>query len=143
MTPSAATIEQLSAVLAASPFMNQYPLSVTSCAPGECTVRMAYSPSFERSDGIISGPTLVAAADVAMWLAIMTLRGTGEQWVTTDLKTAFLRSARAEDVICIGRVLKAGRRAMYGTAECHGATNGLVAHHVLTYARVDRPESEP
>ena len=139
MTPCAASIEQLSAVLAASPFMHQYPMSVTSCDPGECVVRMAYSASFDRSDGIISGPSLVAAADVAMWLAIMTLRGTEERWVTTDLKTAFLRSARAEDVICTGRVLKAGRRTMYGTAECQGATTGLVAHHVLTYARIDRP----
>ena len=136
MTDSAASIEQLRAVLAASPFVSQFPLSVTSCSPGESVVRIGYSPSFERPDGIISGPTLVAAADVALWLAIMTLRGTEERWVTVDLKTAFLRSARAEDILCTGRILKPGTRTMYGTAECHGSTTGLVAHHVLTYARV-------
>ena len=81
--------------------------------------------------------TLVGAADVAMWLAIMTLRGTAEHWVTTDMKTAFLRSARQEDVTCTARVLKPGKRSMYGTAECQGAGSGLLAHHVLTYARVE------
>jgi len=80
---------------------------------------------------------LMGAADVAMWLAIMTLRGTAEHWVTSDMKTAFLRGAREEDILCTARVLKPGKRSMYGTAECHGAASGLVAHHVLTYAKVE------
>ena len=54
-----------------------------------------------------------------------------------SMKTAFLRSARQEDVRCVARVLKAGRRSMYGTAECHGDASGLVAHHVLTYSKVE------
>jgi acyl-coenzyme A thioesterase PaaI-like protein len=78
---------------------------------------------------------LMGAADVAMWLAIMTERGTAEHWVTSDMKTAFLRAAREEDVLCTARILKAGHRSMYGSAECHGATSGLVAHHVITYSK--------
>jgi acyl-coenzyme A thioesterase PaaI-like protein len=72
-----------------------------------------------------------------MWLAIMTLRGVAERWVTSDMKTAFLRSAREEDLVCSARVLKTGRRSMYGAAECKSADGILVAHHVITYARVD------
>ena len=73
----------------------------------------------------------------ATWLAIMTLRGVAETWVTTDMKTAFLRSARQEDVMCTAKVLKLGRRTAYGTAECVGARSGLLAHHVISYAKVD------
>ena len=79
---------------------------------------------------------LMGVADVAMWLAIMTLRGTDERWVTADMKTAFLRGAREEDILCTARVLKPGKRSMYGTAECHGIASGLVTHHVLTYSKV-------
>jgi acyl-coenzyme A thioesterase PaaI-like protein len=79
----------------------------------------------------------MGAADVAMWLAIMTLRGATEHWVTSDMKTAFLRSAREEDISCTARILKPGKRSMYGTAECHGATSGLIAHCVLTYSKVE------
>jgi len=53
------------------------------------------------------------------------------------MKTAFLKSAREEDIVCSARILKPGRRTMYGTAECTSADGTLVAHHVLTYARVD------
>jgi acyl-coenzyme A thioesterase PaaI-like protein len=72
-----------------------------------------------------------------MWLAIMTLRGVAEHWVTSDMKTAFLKGARGEDISCTAHVLKPGKRTMYGTAECRGAQAGLVAHHVLTYARAE------
>ena len=108
-----------------------------STAPGECTLRVPFVRALERPGGIVSGMTLMGAADVAMWLAIMTLRGIAEHWVTADMKTAFLRSAREEDIACEARILKPGRRSMYGTAECRGADARLIAHHVLTYTCVE------
>ena len=137
MKTPVATIEQLNDVLAASAFLAPYGFSVSSCASGECTVVVPFTRALERPGGIVSGMTLMGAADVAMWLAIMTLRGTAERWVTSDMKTAFLRATREEDIFCAARILKAGRRSMYGTAECHGATSGLVAHHVVTYSKVE------
>jgi acyl-coenzyme A thioesterase PaaI-like protein len=137
MTPPIVSIDDLNEVLAASPFLKAYGFSVKTCAAGECTIVVPFVPALERPGGIVSGMTLMGAADVAMWLAIMTHRGIVERWVTADMKTAFLRSARQEDILCAARVLKAGRRSMYGTAECHGETSGLVAHHVLTYSKVE------
>ena len=135
-TPAAST-EELNDILAATPFLQPYGFTVKACASGECTVLVPFRRSLERPGGLVSGMMLMGAADVAMWLAIMTLRGTVERWVTSDMKTAFLRGAREEDISCIARILKPGKRSMYGTAECHGAASGLVAHHVLTYARVE------
>jgi len=137
MATPIASVEQLNDVLAASPFLAPYGFSVKSCAWGECTLVVPFTRALERPGGIVSGMTLMGAADVAMWLAIMTERGTVEHWVTSDMKTAFLRAAREEDVLCTARILKAGRRSMYGSAECHGATSSLVAHHVITYSKAD------
>ena len=134
---TAASIEELNGILATTPFLNPYGFTVKACASGECTVLVPFMGSLERPGGRVSGMILMGAADVAMWLAIMTLRGTAEHWVTSDMKTAFLRGAREEDILCTARVLKPGKRSMYGTAECHGAASGLVAHHVLTYAKVE------
>ena len=137
MTAAMATVAGLNAVLEQTAFLKPYGFRVASCGAGVCSLHVAFDPALERPGGIVSGMTLMGAADVAMWLAIMTLRGTAEHWVTTDMKTAFLRSARQEDVTCTARVLKPGKRSMYGTAECQGAGSGLLAHHVLTYARVE------
>jgi uncharacterized protein (TIGR00369 family) len=129
------SVTDLNAVLAEVPFLKAYRFSVRTCSPGECMVLVPFEPGLERPGGIVSGMTLMGVADVAMWLAIMTLRGKNEHWVTSDLKTAFLRSARQEDVSCTARVLKLGKRTAYGTAECNSEKSGLIAHHVITYAK--------
>jgi acyl-coenzyme A thioesterase PaaI-like protein len=135
--PPSPTLAELNQVLADTPFLRPYGFRVETAAPGECTVLVPFLRALERPGGIVSGMTLMGAADVAMWLAIMTLRGVSEHWVTSDMKTAFLRSAREEDISCAARILKPGKRTMYGVAECRGADARLVAHHVLTYSRVE------
>jgi acyl-coenzyme A thioesterase PaaI-like protein len=52
------------------------------------------------------------------------------------MTTAFLGSASREPLMCHARVLRLGRRLVYGTADCL-AGDRLVAHHTLTYARMD------
>jgi acyl-coenzyme A thioesterase PaaI-like protein len=138
----ACTLEELAHVLAHTAFLKPYGFLARACAVGECTVLAPYDPSLGRPGGIISGLTLMGVADVAMWLAIMTRRGTHEQWVTTDMKTAFLRSARKTDISCVARILKLGKRTAYGTAECHDADGHLLAHHVLSYSLVPGDESK-
>jgi uncharacterized protein (TIGR00369 family) len=130
------TLDDLARVLAGSVFLKPFGFIVQSCAPGECAVLVPYSASLERPGGIVSGITLMGVADVAMWLAIMTERGTTEQWVTTDMKTAFLKGARETDVRCTARILKLGKRTAYGTAECRAADGDLLTHHVISYALV-------
>jgi uncharacterized protein (TIGR00369 family) len=131
-----ATLEELAALVAAAPFLKPLGFVVQSCAPGECTLRVPYASSLERPGGVVSGIAIMGAADVAMWLAILTQRGTAEQWVTTDLKTAFLRGARETDIHCTARLLKLGKRTAYGTAECRADNGDLLAHHVISYALV-------
>ena len=103
-----------------------------SCAPGECVLRVPVEPVLERPGGVVRGITIMAGADVAVWLAIMTQRGATEHWVSADLKTAFLRGARQESLYFAARVRSLVRRTAYGDVECVGETSGLVAHHVVT-----------
>jgi uncharacterized protein (TIGR00369 family) len=138
-----ATREELAQLLAGSAFVEPFGFTVESCAPGTCTLVLPHAASLQRPGGMLTGIALMGAADVAMWLAIMTLRGLSEQWVTTDLKTAFLKAALGTNVACTAKVLRLGKRTAYGTAECRAADGDLLAHHVLTYALVpptpDRP----
>ncbi len=130
------TREELAHLVSNSDFLRSFGFTVDSCAPGECVLILPYAAALERPGGVVNGIALMGAADVAMWLAIMTLRGTAEQWVTTDLKTAFLKGARATNVACTARVLKLGKRTAYGTAECRSDDGDLLAHHVVSYAHI-------
>ncbi len=51
------------------------------------------------------------------------------------MKTNFLSSAREEDFRCHAKVLKLGRRLVYGVAECTTLEGKLLTHNTITYIR--------
>jgi len=131
----AVTDTELRALLADVPFTRAYGFALAAIADGECTIHVPFQKAFERPGGIVSGQVFMAAADVAMWLAIMTKLGATDPSVTAEMTTAFLGSAKEEAFRCTARVLKLGRRLVYGVAESVGADGTLLAHHTVTYAR--------
>src|SRR5262245_2763187 len=135
----ATTARALQRVLTRAGFDRRYGLRVESVADGECTLRVAFRTSFERPGGLLSGATLLTAADVAMWLAIMTRLGRRDRSVTSEMHTAFLAGVRREGFRCRARVVRLGRRLVYGTAECVSEGGTLLSHSTLTYFRPDVP----
>ena len=101
-----------------------------------CPLR-AVSARVRASGGFVSGQVFMAAADVAMWVAIMTRLGKSHGAVTAEMKTNFLRGAKQEDFACRSRILKLGRRLIYGVAECVTEDGSLPAHHTITYIRAE------
>jgi len=126
----------LAALMARSRFVAQYGFKVTAVADESCTIAMPFRPAFERPGGTVNGPAFMAAADCAMWIAIKRHIGLEHDAVTSELNTAFLNAARRETVYCTARILKLGKRIIYGTAECHDRKGRLFTHHTVTYARL-------
>src|SRR5215510_714296 len=114
----AVTEKDLRQILSESPFARIYDFALDAFGEGECTVLLPFQKSIERPGGIVAGSVFMTAADVSMWLAIMTLLGKDAVTVTTESKTTFLNSARQEDIRCTARILKLGRSMIYGVAEC-------------------------
>src|SRR6202040_2787599 len=123
------TIEQLQQLIDRdSAFTRAYAFVVTAANDGSCTLAVPFLPNFERPGGIVSGQVFMIAADVAMWLAIKTLRGIDDPSVTGHMTTEFLQSARREEFTCRATVRKVGRRTTFGTAECVSLSGELLAH---------------
>jgi uncharacterized protein (TIGR00369 family) len=102
---------------------------------GECCIVVPFQEAFERPGGVVSGQVFMAAADVAMWLAIKTKLGLPDASVTAEMKTNFLSSVRKADFRCTAKILKLGRRLIYGVAECVDEDGKLLTHHTITYIR--------
>jgi acyl-coenzyme A thioesterase PaaI-like protein len=131
----AATEAELQRGLDQVAFTRAYGFRVRAIAPGQCTLDVPFQPLFERPGGIVGGQVFMAAADVAMWLAIMTRLGADDGSVTSTMTSAFLDAARHEPFRCTARVVKLGRRLVYGVAESVSGEGRLLTHHSLTYAR--------
>ena len=126
----------LAQLLGRSRFVRGYGLELVAVSDAECTIAMPFRRALERPGGTVNGPAFMAAADCAMWIAIKRHIGLEHDAVTSELNTAFLNAARRETVFCTARVLKLGKRIIYGVAECHDRRGKLFTHHTVTYARV-------
>jgi len=127
--------KQLQQLLDRARFLRAYGFRIVRVSKNACTLELPHRASLERPGGIINGPALMAAADCAMWLAIKARLGLDKDALTSELNTAFLAPAMGEHVYCTARILKAGRRRIYGVAECHGKKGNLFSHHTVTYVR--------
>ena len=132
----AASRKQLQALLDRSRFVRGYGFRVVSVSPEASTIELPFRRALERPGGIVNGPALMAAADCAMWVAIKAVLGMERDALTSELNTAFLAPAVNEPVRCTARILKLGKRSIYGVAECHSRAGKLFTHHTVTYVRL-------
>ena len=136
MKRPAASKAELQRLLDGETFVKTWRFRVVKADGDQCTVALPNRPALERPGGIVNGPALIAAADVAMWLAIKSRLGMAHDALTSDLNTVFLSPAKTRIVYCTARILKAGTRRFFGTAECHDSAGKVFTHHTLTYVRV-------
>jgi uncharacterized protein (TIGR00369 family) len=137
MVSKACSDDELAKLLGEVEFTRNFGFALHRTADGECTIDVPFQESFERPGGIVSGQVFMAAADVAMWLAIKTRLGLDDASVTAEMKTNFLGGAKRSGFRCTAKVLKFGRRLIYGVAECVGDDGRLLAHHTVTYIRAE------
>jgi acyl-coenzyme A thioesterase PaaI-like protein len=86
-------------------------LSLEAVWHGGSRVRQAYLPRFIRPGGTISGPTMMALADVAMYVALLASIGPVPLAVTTNLNINFLRKRQGR---AGGGKPQAGKRLAVG-----------------------------
>jgi uncharacterized protein (TIGR00369 family) len=129
---------ELEQLLSDVAFTRNFGFLLHSIADGECSIDVPFQSAFERPGGIVSGQVFMAAADVAMWLAIKTKLGMADGSVTAEMKTNFLGGAKREGFRCKAKVLKLGRRLIYGVAECVDSKGRLLTHHTVTYIRAEQ-----
>ena len=89
-----------------------------------------------RPGGTVSGPSMFALADVAMYLAILSRIGPVALAVTTNCSVDFMRKpAAGVDLVAEARVLKLGRTLAVGDVLVFSeGTEMPVARAGLTYA---------
>lgn len=126
--------------------------SVMAVGDRGATVRHEVGASELRPGGTVSGPVLMAVADVALYVAILGEIGIVPLAVTTSLSINFLRKPSASAAILgVCQLLKLGRTLAVGEVTLYSeGSPEAVAHVVATYsippdgsvpakARADRP----
>ena len=98
-------------------------------------VRLKFDASHLRPGGTISGPSMMALADTAMYIAVLGMIGPVALAVTTNLNINFLRKPGQKDIIAHTRLLKLGKRLAVGEVTMYSEEDpDPVAHATVTYS---------
>ncbi len=111
-------------------------LRVLEARTGEVALALPVTPLQVHGGGVLSGQTLMAAADTAMILAVCSQLGGFRPMTTVQLQTSFLRPVAGDSgqVRLVARVLRAGKNLVFGEVEAFDAAGRLAAHSTTTYA---------
>ncbi|HEY1075591.1 MAG TPA: PaaI family thioesterase [Fontimonas sp.] len=109
---------------------------VEAVAPGMARVRMPYRDSMIRPGNVLSGPSMFAAADLAMYALVLSHLGPLLMAVTSNLNINFLNKAKPGDLIAEARLLKLGRRLVVMEVSLYSSADPAlcVAHVTGSYA---------
>ena len=134
------TVDVAQRIIDSSPFGRWWGFRVEEVGSGTARLHLPFQTGFERPGGVLQGGCAMTLADVSFWIAGMTVIGEDPASLTLQMSSSFLRPAMLGDLRSEARILRAGRRILYGEASVTDARGSLLTHHVLTYMR---PESSP
>ena len=111
-------------------------IAIESADGSSSLLRQTYNERMLRPGGTVSGPTLMALADFAMYVVLLSAIGPVGLAVTTNLNINFLRKGQpGQDVLAAARLLKIGKRLAVGEVTLlSGTSPDPIAHVTSTYS---------
>ena len=119
-----------------APWVHDLGLRLLAARDGEVDLELPVSAPLVHSGGVLCGQALMAAADTAMILAIVTRLGSFKPMTTVQLQTSFLKPVAGHSSRCTvrARLLRLGRNLAFGEVLMHTDAGDLAAHATTTYA---------
>jgi acyl-coenzyme A thioesterase PaaI-like protein len=109
---------------------------VEAVGAGSATVIHPVGDAELRPGGTVSGPVMMAVADVAIYIAVLGAIGIVPLAVTTNFSINFLRKPESSrNIVAVSKLLKLGKSLAVGEVAVYSQGHEpMVAHAVGTYS---------
>jgi uncharacterized protein (TIGR00369 family) len=115
-----------------APWVQALGLRVEAFDGDGVTLRLPQNADLSRVGGMLCGQAMMAAADTAMVLALMSQAGAFRPCTTVQMNTSFLKPLSGQDALVQARVLRAGKTLAFGEIDIRGAEDGKSACRAST-----------
>lgn len=115
-----------------SDWIKELDITITSVSKGNATLRIPATPRINRLGGMICGQAIMALADTAMVFAVAANAGSFISMTSVNIQTTFLRPAEGTEMFAEARVIKSGKRLVYGEINLHMGDAAKPVAHVTT-----------
>src|ERR1700729_971743 len=111
-------------------------ITIEAADGASCRLRQRYGDQMLRPGGTGWGPTLMAVADFAMYVVLLSAIGPVGLAVTTSLNINFLRKGQpGQDIVAAAKLMKIGKRLAVGEVLLlSGTSPDPIAHVTSTYS---------
>lgn len=119
-----------------SPYVRLLDMRLLEARPGEVVLELPVVPMHVHGGGVLCGQSMMAAADSAMVLAVMSRLGRFRPMTTVQLQTSFLKpiAGDAGAARVVATVLRLGKNLVFGEVRLLTPAGELAAHATTTYA---------
>ena len=125
-----------------SNFVALLDLKLEKVEHGSAVMRMPLRPEITNGTGAVHGGAIVSLCDTAFYVALASIYGREQDTTTVSLQCNFLAPALPpHDLIAEARVLRAGRRIVYGEVYVRSGEK-IVAHSTLSFLN-SYPQERP
>ena len=105
------TIEEFQKLMTEElPWAAEVGMQLQAVENGKATMALPFSGNMLRPGGTVSGPSMMALADAAMYAVVLSMIGHVKLAVTTNFNINFLRKPQPGELIAEGSIIKLGKR---------------------------------
>jgi uncharacterized protein (TIGR00369 family) len=104
--------------------MQHLGVRIVRVSPGEVEFALPMSDKVTQQQGAFHGGAMGALADICCGYAALTMAPEGMEVTTVEYKINFVSAAVGDEVVCVGKVQKAGRTLTITSAELFDVKNG-------------------
>lgn len=115
------------------PLAEAWGVELLAAENGKASLRLPANPQLLRPGETVSGPALMGLADMAIWAALLSTSQGRNNSVTSSMNVNFLAPAGAGPVVAEARVVKAGKRMVYGDILIFAEGSDKPCVHVTTH----------
>lgn len=115
------------------PLTRIWGVELLAAEAGQAKLRLPANADLLRPGNTISGPVLMGLADMAFWAALLSTNAGRDNSVTSSMNVNFLAPAGPGPLVAEARVVKAGKRMIYGDILIFAEGGEKPAAHMTTH----------
>ncbi|MGI6453674.1 MAG: PaaI family thioesterase [Syntrophomonadaceae bacterium] len=129
------SVEELQEYVNQIPINQHFNVQVMEIGEGYAKTMTPFNPTLTNRWHNTHGGTFMTISDITFFLALSSLNGldTSGNTSTVEIKTNFLSPNKDSELYAEARIIKNGRRNIFGDVSIKNSAGKVVAHSTVTY----------
>jgi len=123
-------------VVKTTPYLKLLGIELVEFTEEKAVMSLEMREKLRQPYGLLHGGATASLIDTAMAFAVIAAIGTEDKATTVDLTVQYLRPHTEGKIVCTAKVLRAGKRLLFLSAEVVNEQGKLTATALSTYTKV-------